>query len=156
MLLRETDNKSIQASAAALSLVAAPERLKASLCVIRSLDTGRVLVTHRAKDDQLGLPCGKEDAGEGAREAAYRELQEETGVTFSDLQGGLSYIQTINFKGAVVSVYSGTTPREVPVGPANGFEEEGPASWMDPKEIAATVSRFQDFNTVVLFNAGLI
>lgn len=156
MLLRKTDNKNVLASAAELSTKEAPVKMKASLSVIHAKDTGRVLVTHRAKDGQLGLPCGKADPGETERETAYRELQEETGVRFADLDNGLSYIQTINFKGGLIAVYAGHVLTEIPVGPAAGFEVEGPAAWLPVDEILNTKSLFQDFNTVVLFNAGLL
>lgn len=156
MLLRKTEDKNVLASAAELSTKEGPVKMYASLCVIQALDTGRVLVTHRAKDGQLGLPCGKADEGESERETAYRELEEETGLTIRQLSDPLSYVQMINFKGAVISVYSATVASEVPVAPKAGFEVEGPAAWMSIEEILSTKSLFQDFNTVVLFNAGLV
>jgi len=156
MLLRKTDNKEILTAAAELAREERPVRLKASLSVIRCQDTGRVIVTHRAKDGQLGLPCGKADDGEMTLETAYRELEEETGVRKVDLVDGLSYMQDVNMAGCIVSVYTGAVPVEMKVGPEQGFEKEGPASWMKPVDISKTPSRFQSFNTVVLFNAGLI
>lgn len=155
MLLRKTTNKDILTAAAELAREERPVRLHASLSVISSGD-GTVLVTHRAKDGQLGLPCGKADAGEMTMETAYRELEEETGVRRSDLVDGLVWQQDINFSGCIVSVYVGQVPVEIKVGPEKGFENEGPASWMKPVDIAKTPSRFQNFNTVVLFNAGLL
>lgn len=156
MLLRSTDNKSILTAAAELAADQRPVRLYSSLSIIHCLRTGRVLVTHRAKDGQLGLPCGKADEGETPLITAYRELQEETGVEVTDLIEPLEFMQKINIAGCIVSVYTGKIAEEIPVGPANGFEVEGPASWMDPQVIADTPSRFQNFNTVVLFNAGII
>lgn len=157
MLLRPAKNKSILTAAAELAREEKPVRLHASLCVINCAYTNRVLVTHRAKDGQLGLPCGKADEGESTFETALRELEEETGVTKADLvDGGVFFLQTINFSGCVVSVYIGRTLKEKKVGPSKGFEVEGPASWMDPQDVANTPSRFQNFNTVVLYNAGLI
>lgn len=156
MLLRPTENKDILTAAAELSREEKPYRMNASLCVIHCQDTGRVLVTHRAKDGQLGLPCGKADPGEMTMDTAYRELEEETGVRRVDLVDGLGYMQDVNMSGCIVSVYVGVVPIELKVGPEKGFEDEGPASWMKPEAIAQTPSRFQNFNTVVLFNAGLI
>ena len=156
MLLRKTTNKDILTAAAELAREERPVRLHASLSVISSEAEGTVLVTHRAKDGQLGLPCGKADAGEMTMETAYRELEEETGVRRSDLVDGLTWQQDVNFSGCVVSVYVGRVPVEMKVGPEKGFEKEGPASWMKPVDIAKTPSRFQNFNTVVLFNAGLL
>lgn len=156
MLLRKTNNKDILTAAAELAREEKPVRLHASLSVISCQDTGRVLVTHRAKDGQLGLPCGKADDGEMTMDTAYRELEEETGVSKADLIDGLGYMQDINMSGCIVSVYAGVVPIEKKVGPQSGFEIEGPASWMEPKAIAETPSRFRNFNTVVLFNAGLI
>lgn len=156
MLLKPTSNKEFLTAAAELAREEKPVRLYASLSVIHCMDTGRVIVTHRAKDGQLGLPCGKADAGEMTQETAYRELEEETGIRKVDLVDGLGYMQDINMSGCVVSVYVGAVPIEKKVGPVKGFENEGPASWMKPTDIAATPSRFQNFNTVVLFNAGLL
>ncbi len=156
MLLRSTANKDILTAAAELAREEKPVRMHASLSVIYCTDSGRVLVTHRAKDGQLGLPCGKADAGERTLETAYRELEEETGVKKTDLVDGLRHQQDLNFSGCIVSVYVGAVPAELKVGPEEGFENEGPASWMKPEDIATTVSRYQNFNTVVLFNAGLI
>ena len=156
MLLKPTEDKSILTAAAELAREEKPVRLHASLSIIYCTDSRRVLVTHRAKDGQLGLPCGKADAGEMTMDTAYRELEEETGVTKADLIDGLQYMQDINMSGCIVSVYFGAISIEKKVGPEKGFEKEGPASWMAPGDIAATPSRFQNFNTVVLFNAGLI
>jgi len=156
MLLRPTGNKNVLASAAFVETQAQTVKMTASLCVIHAEDTGRVLVTHRAKDGQLGLPCGKRDPGESYRDAAYRELEEETGIGLSNLKDPIDYLQEINFRGAQIAVYSGIATVEVPVGPSAGFENEGPASWMTVEEILNTKSLFQDFNTVVLFNAGLV
>jgi 8-oxo-dGTP diphosphatase len=39
-----------------------------------------VLVVHRPRDDDWSLPKGKVEAGEAARDAALREVQEETGL----------------------------------------------------------------------------
>ena len=156
MLLRKTEDKNVLASAAELATKSGPVKMHASLCVIDAEATGRVLVTHRAKDGQLGLPCGKRDPGEDNRAAAYRELEEETGLTLVQLVDPLTYIQTINFKGSETAVYYGSVREEVPVAPSKGFEIEGPAAWMSVDEILNTKSLFQDFNTVVLFNAGLV
>lgn len=156
MLLKPTTDKNILTAAAELSRGEKPVRLHASLSVISCEDSGRVLVTHRKKDGQLGLPCGKADAGEMTMETAYRELEEETGVSKVDLIKGLRHMQDLNMSGCIVSVYVGEVYTEKKVGPQKGFEIEGPASWMKPEDIASTPSRFQNFNTVVLFNAGLI
>ena len=60
-------------------------RLGASACVWRH---GKVLLVQRGKEPWYGvwsLPGGAVEFGETAREAAHRELMEETGVT-ADLQ----------------------------------------------------------------------
>lgn len=155
ILLHETDDRNVLAAAADLSTRSAKERLRASLSVI-TCPSGRVVVTHRAKDGQLGLPCGKHDAGEDSLETAYRELEEETGIGKGSLLNGLTFVQDINFEGCVISVFFGETEKEIPVGPSKGFEVEGPAAWMTPKEIISTPSRFQNFNIVSLFNTGVL
>jgi 8-oxo-dGTP pyrophosphatase MutT (NUDIX family) len=50
--------------------------------VVRRLDGGgrEVAIVHRARYDDWSLPKGKLDAGEGWRDAALREVAEETGL----------------------------------------------------------------------------
>jgi 8-oxo-dGTP pyrophosphatase MutT (NUDIX family) len=51
--------------------------------VVRRLDGGgrEVAIVHRARYDDWSLPKGKLDAGEGWRDAALREVAEETGLS---------------------------------------------------------------------------
>jgi len=44
------------------------------------IDNGRVLLRRRAEDELWGLPCGAVELGETVRDAAVREVAEETGL----------------------------------------------------------------------------
>ena len=47
---------------------------------------GRVLLVHRSRYDDWSLPKGKRDPGETWREAARREVEEETGLRCEPLE----------------------------------------------------------------------
>jgi 8-oxo-dGTP diphosphatase len=66
------------------TLVEPPVVVRAAGCVIwRGTDDGglETAVVHRPKYDDWSLPKGKPDSGEHLLQTAYREVQEETGLT---------------------------------------------------------------------------
>lgn len=154
MLIR--GNPSEQVLDAARDLAKRQYSKNASLCVISSAVTGRVLVVRRFKDLQVGLPCGKADAGEMGLQAAYRELYEETGLRNTDLMTRLVYMQTVMFEGTQVEVFVTMVADEPEVKAAPGFENETEPYWIKPQELADMESRFQSFNIVAMFNAGVM
>lgn len=150
-------NPSQKVVKAAQNLATRLYRQQAALMVISEKDTGRVLVVRRYKDDQIGLPCGKVDAGEKVRDAAVRELYEETGVKVEELADPLRWQQSVLFEGTLVNVFVSTMDTEKSdVRPADGFEGETSPFWCEPEMLSDTESRFQTFNILSLFNAGLI
>ncbi|NND02335.1 MAG: NUDIX hydrolase [Acidimicrobiia bacterium] len=62
-----------------------------------------ILLTHRPRYDDWSLPKGKLDRGEGFRECAEREVQEESGVTgvVEDFIGTVGYVTGAGNKKAV-------------------------------------------------------
>ncbi|MCI4367767.1 MAG: NUDIX domain-containing protein, partial [Thermoplasmata archaeon] len=53
--------------------------------LVRRRSDGRLLLLHQAVEDRWCLPKGHVEAGESLREAARREIQEETGLTDLEL-----------------------------------------------------------------------
>lgn len=130
-------------------------RQHAALFIITCRKTKRVLVVKRFKDNQIGLPCGKIDAGERPVDAAYRELYEETGVTSDRLAGATSYMASIQFEGTLVHIFQNFVNSEAGIGAAPGFEKETVPQWISVDDLVKTESRFQSFNIVALHKAGL-
>ena len=84
----------------------------------------RVLMCTRRRDPYMGLinfPGGKIEAGEGGLSAAYRELEEETSVTFEDVN--LIHILTFTYPldECYVEVYAGKLREDIDV---HGDENE--------------------------------
>ena len=66
-----------------MSASAAPSDRRESALVLLLHNDLVLTVSRRGKPDDLGLPGGKVEKGEGAEEAAKRELFEETGIPFT-------------------------------------------------------------------------
>lgn len=84
----------------------------------------RVLMCTRRRDPYMGLinfPGGKIEAGEDGLSAAYRELEEETSVTFEDVN--LIHILTFTYPldDCYVEVYAGKLREDIDV---HGDENE--------------------------------
>lgn len=84
----------------------------------------RVLMCTRRRDPYMGLinfPGGKIEAGEDGLSAAYRELEEETSVTFEDVN--LIHILTFTYPldECYVEVYAGKLREDIDV---HGDENE--------------------------------
>lgn len=84
----------------------------------------RVLMCTRRRDPYMGLinfPGGKIEAGEDGLSAAYRELEEETSVTFEDVK--LIHILTFTYPldECYVEVYAGKLREDIDV---HGDENE--------------------------------
>ncbi len=65
--------------------------IRSAGCIV--VQDGRVLLVHRPRYDDWSLPKGKLEPGESWREAALRELEEETGLvgTLGRLVGTTRY-----------------------------------------------------------------
>lgn len=78
----------------------ADDTVKVSLCVV--FLNGKVLCVSRGPGSQLfGFPGGKREIGECGKDAAIRELKEETGLDTEEI----SHITTIKNDSKVISYY---------------------------------------------------
>jgi len=107
----------------------------------------KVLMCKRHKEPYIGLfnlVGGKIEEGEAGLAAAYRELQEETGILPSQLTGQLrhlmnfSYFLDMNYpNGVMVEVYAGKLAVQTPV-----FGDEKELLWLDVNDNLFDMSRF--------------
>ncbi|WP_426452130.1 NUDIX hydrolase [Paenibacillus sp. S-38] len=100
-----------------------------NVLMIYSKAMDRLLMCRRLKNPYLGLSNfvgGKVESGETGREAAYRELMEETGIVEEDIK--LHHIMDFTYylQDCYVEVYAGRLKREVMV-----FGEENELYWSD-------------------------
>ena len=99
----------------------------------------KVLMCKRRKNPYKGLynmPGGKIEPNENSISAAYRELQEETGITDIELVHLMDF--TYHQKDACkIEVYAGTLTQETPV---KGDEKE--LTWLDVNENFFDKTRF--------------
>lgn len=112
------------------------------LCIA---DNGKILAVSRRDDPTaFGLPGGKIDPGETAEQAAARELQEETGLTVTDLRPV--------FVRKEADGYTTTTF----VGKVSGnirTDEEGVVKWVDRQQLFD--GPFGEYNRKLFAHLGL-
>lgn len=108
--------------------------------VVFNKDRDKILLCKRTKDPYKGLynlVGGKIDKGEEGFLAAYRELEEETGIG-SDLIE-LSHMMDFTYynQGCVVEIYVGTLQSDVAL-----IEEQHPLVWLDAGEDFFDLGKF--------------
>ena len=108
--------------------------------MVYNKDNTKLLFCKRMKDPYNGLynlNGGKIEAGESGIEAAYRELQEETGITSWDIQ--LHHMMDFTYynQDCYVEVYAGRLIEDI-----NLKEEMHPLVWLDVNENFFDMSRF--------------
>ena len=111
---------------------------KLNLILVYNQDEDKILMCQRAKEPFKGkfnLVGGKVEQNEEELHAAYRELQEETGITNQDIL--LSHLMNFQypFNDMELEVFYGKLNKEVTL-----VEEVNHLQWMDKKE------NFFDYN----------
>lgn len=97
--------------------------------VVFNKNKDMVLFCRRQKDPYKGLynfVGGKLEPGETSEEAAYRELQEETGISRSDIRLYRMMDLTYYHRRIVVELYVGILERDVVL-----QEEVNPLEWLN-------------------------
>ena len=115
-------------------------RTRLNVEMIFSPDGKRILFCRRTREPFLGkynMPGGHIEAGESDEEAAYRELEEETGIGRDSV--GLIHVMDFLYYGEdmELQVWAGQLEREVPL-----REEENPLFWLSAEEDFFDSSRF--------------
>ena len=82
-----------------------------SVGIIATDENGQLILIEQyrnaAKDTILEIPAGKIDIGEGQKEAAIRELKEETGYTAEDLEFALEFYTSVGYSEETLRLYIG-------------------------------------------------
>ena len=111
-----------------------------NVLLIFSPDKARVLMCRRSKDPYRGLlnlTGGKAEPGEDGVIAAYREMEEESGITAEDIRLTHVMDMTYHLSDIRLEVYAGRLRREVPV-----RGEENELLWVSADENFFDLRRF--------------
>lgn len=105
---------------------------KLNLIIVYNINEDKILMCKREKQPYKGkfnLVGGKVEQGENELLAAYRELQEETGITKQDIN--LSHLMNLQYKilDMELEVYVGKLNKNVEI-----MEEVNKLEWIDKKE----------------------
>lgn len=113
---------------------------KLNVILVFNKDENKILMCKRAKEPYKGkynLVGGKVEKDEAELDAAYRELQEETGITGEDIT--LTHIMNFQYmlSDVELEVYVGKLNRDVEL-----TEEINKLCWMDKKENFFDMEKF--------------
>lgn len=113
---------------------------KLNVILVYNKNEDKILMCKRAKEPYKGkfnLVGGKVELNEDELSAAYRELQEETGITNKDIK--LTHIMNFQYKisDMELEVYSGKLNKDV-----NSIEEVNELYWMDKNENFFDLDKF--------------
>lgn len=113
---------------------------KYNVILVYNKEEDKVLMCKREKDPYKGkfnLVGGKVEQGENELNAAYRELNEETGITKNDIE--LTHIMNFQYKMSDIEleVYTGKLNKKV-----NLVEEINKLYWIDKNENFFDVNKF--------------
>lgn len=113
---------------------------KYNLIMVFNKDDNKILMCKRAKNpykDKFNLVGGKVEENEDEISAAYRELQEETGITRDDI----SIIPLMNFEYKIlqteIEVFVGKLNKEVEL-----VEEINKLCWIDKNENFFDINKY--------------
>ncbi len=113
---------------------------KLNVILVYNKNEDKILMCKRAKEPYKGkfnLVGGKVELNEDELSAAYRELQEETGITNKDIK--LTHIMNFQYKMSdmELEVYSGKLNKDVKL-----IEEVNKLYWMDKNENFFDLNKF--------------
>ncbi|MGN1298428.1 MAG: NUDIX hydrolase [Candidatus Scatovivens sp.] len=113
---------------------------KLNVILVYNKEENKILMCKREKEPykgKLNLVGGKVEQNENELLAAYRELQEETGITSNDVK--LTYIMNFQYKllDMELEVYTGKLNKEVTL-----VEEINKLYWIDKNENFFDIDRF--------------
>lgn len=113
---------------------------KLNVIIVYSNNEEKILMCHRKKEPYKGLynlVGGKIEENEDYLDAAYRELNEETGITLEDIK--LVHVMDFSYQinGIELQVYAGKLNKEVEV-----VDEVNKLYWFDSNEDFFDTSRF--------------
>lgn len=105
---------------------------KLNVIIVYNKEESKILMCKRAKEPYKGkynLVGGKVEQGENEMNAAYRELQEETGITKEDIE--LTHLMNFQYKMSDIEleVYVGKLNKEVEL-----QEEVNKLLWINKEE----------------------
>lgn len=105
---------------------------KLNVIAVYNKDENKILMCKRTKEPYKGkfnLVGGKLENGENELEAAYRELNEETGITKQDIE--LTYVMNFQYKltDMELEVFAGKLNKDIEV-----VEEVNKLYWLDVTE----------------------
>ncbi len=113
---------------------------KLNVIIVYNKEKDKILMCKREKEPYKGkfnLVGGKVEPNEDELQGAYRELQEETGITSNDIT--LTHIMNFQYKltDIELEVYSGIVNKNVKL-----IEEVNKLYWMDKKENFFDLDKF--------------
>lgn len=105
---------------------------KLNVMLVYNKDENKILMCKREKEPYKGkfnLVGGKVENGENEKHAAYRELQEETGITNNDIV--LTHVMNFQYKmqDMELEVYAGKLNKDIKL-----VEEVNKLYWVDKNE----------------------
>lgn len=113
---------------------------KLNVIIVYDKDESKILMCKREKEPYKGmfnLVGGKVEENENELHAAYRELEEETGITAKDI----NLVNVMNFEYKMsdieLEIYAGKLNKDVEV-----VEEVNKLYWMDSKENFFDLEKF--------------
>ena len=113
---------------------------KVNVILVYNKEKDKILMCKREKDPYKGkfnLVGGKVEPNEDELEAAYRELQEETGITKDDIK--LTHLMNFQYKmnNLELEVFAGILNKDV-----NLIEEVNKLYWIDKNENLFDLEKF--------------
>ena len=119
---------------------------KLNIILVYNKKANQILMCKREKEPykgKLNLVGGKVEADEDELSAAYRELNEETGIKFEDI----NLVHIINFQYILddfeLEVYAGKLNKDVDL-----IEEVNKLYWIDIKENFFDINRFAGYGNI--------